>query len=175
MTRSQFAQAVRADEKWVENAARALGHRLRYSTGEARWFGLIYVLTRDLGTSVQRAATLATAALQLDPTTRALRLRLSEHGEASVALDLARYHSAFAAAVSAALSHGGPRRAGRPTRPGRPVNALAAAAEHGVDVSLLRAGLRRSPAERLARLDENVAFLQSVRRTMPTPVRLPGT
>lgn len=166
MTRSQFALAARADEKWVENAARALDHRLTYSADEARWLGLIHVLTRDLGIPVQRAAAVATAALQLDPATRALRLRLGDAAEASVALDLARYHSAFAAALSAALHHGGPRRAGRPTHHRRD-DPLAAAAAHGIDVSLLRSGLRRSAAERLARLDENAAFVRVLRRAMP--------
>ena len=172
MTRSQFAQAVRADEKWVENAARALGHQLQYSAEEARWLGLVHVLARDLGTSVQRAATLAKTALQFDPAIRALRLHLSEHGEATVSLDLARYHSAFAASLSTALNQGGPRRAGRPPHRDRRVDPLATAAEYGIDLSLLRSGLRRSPAERLARLDANATFLQSVRRTVPNLVAL---
>lgn len=165
MTRSQFAQAVRADEKWVENTARTLGLRLEYSADEARWLGLVHVLTRDLGMSIQRASTLATAALQLDPATRTLRLRLSEHGEASVALDLARYHSAFAAALSAALNLGGPRRAGRPAHPHRS-DPIARAAEHGIDISLLHSSLGRSYGERLGRLDANAASLRSMRRAM---------
>lgn len=168
MTRSQFARAVRADEKWVENTARALGRSLGYTVEEARWLGLVHVLTRDLGTSVQRAATLATAALQLDPATRTLRLRLSNQGEASVALDLARYQSAFGAALSTALHHGGPCRAGRPTRPDRRDDPLATAAAHGIDLSLLRSGLRRTPAERLAQLDANAAFLHALRRATST-------
>jgi len=168
VTRSQFALAARADEKWVENTARTLGHRLRYSVDEARWLGLVHVLTRDLGMSIQRASTIATAALQLDPATRALRLRLSERGEASVALDLARYHSAFAAALSAALNLGGPRRAGRPTHPDRRDDPVAVATEHGIDMSLVRSGLRRTRAERLRQLDANAAFLRSVRRAMPS-------
>lgn len=170
MTRSQFALAARADEKWVENTAHTLGRRLRYSVDEARWLGLVHVLTRDLGMSIQRASTLATAALQLDPATRALRLRLSEHGEASVALDLARYHSAFAAALSAALNLGGPRRAGRPAHPHRS-DPIGTAAEHGIDISLLRSSLGRTHAERLTRLDANAASLRSIRRAMPTTHR----
>lgn len=168
MTRSQFAQAARADEKWVENTARALGHRLRYSVNEARWLGLLHTFARDLDMSLQRAATLATAALQLDPTMRGLRLRLSEHGEATVSLDLARYHSAFAAALSTALNHGGPRRAGRPAHANRRADALAAATAQGVDLSLLRTGLQRTPAQRLAQLDENATFVRLLQRAMRT-------
>jgi hypothetical protein len=166
LSRAQFAAVVQADEKWVENTARALGRQLAYSPGEARWMGLVRLLTRDLGVPATRAAELADEALEHPPDTRALRLAASPDSPAVLVLDLARYHSTFAAALSAELHHGGPRRRGRPPvrKRARAYDAVAAAEAHGVDVSLLRQALDLSPAERLARLDLNAQFLGGLRR-----------
>ena len=164
LTRTQFAAAVRADEKWVENTSRVLGRRLAYTLAEARWMGVIRLLTRDFGIPIVRAGALADEALRHAPETRALSLAVSDEGAATLVIDLARYHSTFAAALSAAFSHGGGRRRGRP--PSGRVHrggALVAAESHGVDVSLLRAAMAQSPAERLARLDANAGFLRALR------------
>lgn len=164
VTRSQFAAAVGADEKWVENTARALGRRLEYTPGEARWMGMVRLLARDFGIPATRAGELADEALRQPPETRALPLATSPDGAASLVVDLARYHSRFAAALSAAINHGGPRRRGRrSSRPARVRESVARAQAYGVDVSLLREALARSPAERLARLDANAAFLNALR------------
>ena len=166
LSRAQFAAVVQADEKWVENTARALGRRLAYTPAEARWMALMRLLTRDLGLSVARAAELAEEALRQAPDTRALTLKASPDSPAAVTLDLARFHSAFAAALSAEIHHGGPRRRGRPParKRAREYNAVAAAEAHGVDVSMLRQALGRSPADRLARLDSSSQFLGGLRR-----------
>src|SRR5687768_777890 len=133
LTRSQFAAVTGADEKWVENTARTLGRRLEYTSAEARWFGMVRVFARDFGMSVVRAAELADEAFQHPVVTRELRLAASEGGAAALVVDLARYHSTFAAALSAALNHGGPRRRGRPpsTRPSRVRGSIATAMAYG--------------------------------------------
>ena len=164
LSRAQFAAAVRADEKWVENASRALGLRLAYTPDEAREMGVVRLLAADFGIPVARAGALAREALQHAPDTRALALTTSPDGAATLTIDLARYHSGFAAALSAAVTHAGGRRRGRPPakRP-KPRSPLGAARSHGVDVSLLREALRQTPAERLARLDANASFLDALR------------
>jgi hypothetical protein len=166
LTRSQFATAVRADEKWVENTARTLGRRLEYTSAEARWMGMVRLLARDFGIPVARAAELAGVALRHAPETPAFPLAASDDGSATLVIDLARFYSTFAAALSAAINHGGPRRRGRPrpTTRARARDVIAAAQRYGVDVSLLREALERTPAERLARLDANSAFLRGLRR-----------
>lgn len=170
MTRSQFSYVVGADEKWVENSARVLGRRLEYTAPEARWLGLVRLLTRDFGIPLVRAGQLAGDALRHPADTEALVLAASADGVATLVLDLARYHSRLAAALAFALHHGGPRRPGRPPLP-HPRSARAdpiqAAVRHGVDLGLLRESLRREPAQRLARLDANRAFLRSLRPVMP--------
>jgi hypothetical protein len=166
LSRSQFAAAARADEKWVENAARMLGRPLRYSPDEARLFGLIRVLADAAGTPMPRAAEMAARALREPPDSRAVVVAVGGAGAAALVIDLARYHSTFAAALSAALHHGGPRRRGRPVArvPRGRRQKLAMAESYGVDLTLLRGALARSPAERLSRLDENASFITTVRR-----------
>jgi hypothetical protein len=165
LSRSQFATAVRADEKWVENTARSLGLRLTYTPAEGLRMGLVRLLARDYGIPVARAAELADEALQHPSETRAVSLAAAPESGVALVIDLARYHSTFAAALSAALHHGGPRRRGRQSfrKRGRGRDAVRAAEAHGVDVSLLREALERSPADRLARLDANAAFLRALR------------
>src|SRR3982750_486973 len=134
LTRSQFSATVRADEKWVENTARTLGEQLTYTPAEARRMGMIRVLASEFAIPLARAAELADDALRHPPEERALRLSASPEGVATLVIDLARYHSTFAAALSAALNHGGPRRRGRPSpkKRARGRDAVAAAKAYGV-------------------------------------------
>lgn len=167
LSRSQFAAAAQTDEKWVENTARAIGRTLVYSPSEARWMGMVRLLVRELGIPVARASELADEAMTHSPETRALPLTVSGDGVTTLIVDLARYHSSFAAALSAALNHGGPRRRGRPSAQRRPRGrrAVARAEAYGVDVSLVREALGQTPAERLARLDSNAGFIRALRRS----------
>ena len=128
--------------------------------------GIVRLLTRDFGVPAARAAELVDDVLRHPPETRALSLTTIPDSPATLVIDLARYHSTFSAALSAALHHGGPRRRGRPLsrKRARGRDPVAAARAYGVDVSLLRESLARSPAERLARLDANSAFLIGLRR-----------
>jgi hypothetical protein len=132
---------------------------------------VVRLLARDFGIPIARASELADEALRHTPETRALPLAVSHGGAATLVMDLARYHSTFATSLSTALNHGGRRRRGRPPsrRPPRD-GAVVAAESHGVDLSLLRAAMRQSPAERLARLDANAEFLRAIR---PVPRRRP--
>ena len=151
--------------EWFENTARTLGLRLTYTADEARRMGLVRLLTRKLGIPVARAAELTETALRQPRETRAMSLAVSPDSAARLVVDLARYHSTFVAALSAAIHRGGPRRRGRqsPRKRTRGREAVAAAEAHGVDVSLLREALERSPADRLARLDANSEFLRELR------------
>jgi hypothetical protein len=131
--------------------------------------GVIRLLARDFGIPVAHAAELADQVLRHTPETRALPLAVSNDGAATLVIDLARYHSTFVAALSAAVIHGGARQRGRPlSKRSRRRDPLAVARHHGVDVSLLRESIDRSPAERLARLDANASFLNALR---PVPRR----
>lgn len=179
MTREQFARSVIADEKWVENAARLLGRTLDYSQREARWMGLVRLFNHELGFALKRSAELASEAIRHPESTRELRLGEASSGAAAIVVDLARFHSAHNAALSAALTLGGPRKRGRPFGAGsssvsivreRPTqdttwNVLARAKAYGVDLAALRSGLNETPGERLQRLDDNSKFIAEMRRS----------
>ncbi len=166
MTRTQFAFAVAADEKWVENSARLLGRRLKYTPVEAMWLGLVWVFNQDVGLPLARSNELALEALGYDPHTRVAVLGGREGSVAGISVDVARYHSTYAASLSAAIEIGGAKRRGRPrpvaTKRGKRA-ALECAARYGVDIDLLLAGLRLPVAERLRVADENAAFVMALR------------
>ena len=165
MTRSQFAAAVLADEKWVENAGRLLERKLRYTPAEALWLGLVRLLSQDVGLTLFRAAQLADEALNQRSEQRWTVLGQKEDGSAGVSIDIARFYSTYSAALSAALDIGGPRRRGRRSGARGKKGAVERATRYGVDVDLLREGLRLSARERLERLDENAAFINAIRPT----------
>ena len=163
MTRAQFAMAVRADEKWVENAGRLLSRRFRYTAAEAQWLGLVRILNQDVGLTLNRSAQVADEALEYPPHTGTIVVGQSDDETAGIAIDIARFHSIAGAALAAALDLGGERRRGRPraSLKGKAAT-LRRSASYGVDLDLLRAGLRMSPGERLERLDENAAFIAAL-------------
>jgi hypothetical protein len=174
MLRSQFATAVLADEKWVENAAWILRRTFRYTPVETRWLGLVRVFNQEIGVTLARAAELADEALRYKLDSRSVTLGCKDGGDAGVVIDLARFHSTHAAALSTALTLGGTRRRGRKpaTRKGI-TSILARAADYGVDIDLLREGLKMSPRERLERLDANAAFANELRRSTKSPPTSP--
>lgn len=163
MTRSQFALAVLADEKWVENAARLLNRRLRYNAGEARWLGLVRLLNQEVGLTLSRADQLADEALKHPMSEASVIVGRGENGSAGIWIDLARFYSTYAAALSAALDMGGARRRGRRRTNPAPKGRLERAERYGVDIGLLRAGIHLSPRIRLEQLDENAAFISAIR------------
>jgi hypothetical protein len=164
MTRSQFAMAVLADEKWVENTARLLKRQLRYTPAEARWLALVRQLHQDLGLTLSRSAELADEAFRYAPDDRSVILGETEGGSVGIALDMGRFQSTFAASLSAALEFGGARRRGRPRASvKRKRDALDKASQYGVDLDLVRQGLELSVQERLERADANAAFINALR------------
>ncbi|MEO8575459.1 MAG: hypothetical protein ABI556_02105 [Gemmatimonadales bacterium] len=164
MTRSQFAMAVMADEKWIENTGRLLNRRLNYSVAESVWLGLVRMLTQELQVPLNRAAELADEALGLpDGCTTGVVAERAD-GNTAIVIDMARFRSSHTAALSAALTLGGARRRGRQrVQSKRKSDVLEKASRYGVDVGLLREGLKLSVGERLQRADENAAFIRSMR------------
>lgn len=179
MTREQFALAVTAGEKWVENTATLLSHSLKYTQGEARWMGLVRLFNHELGLPLKRSAGLADEAIRHPEWTRALRLEPGSSGAATIVVDLARFHSAHNAALSAALTLAGPRKRGRPLGGVNKATSivrerltyettwdvLARAKAYGVDLAALRDGLSETPAQRLQRLEDNSKFIAEMRRS----------
>lgn len=160
MTLGQFALAVGASKRWVLNALAVLGRRPPYTVQLARRLSLARLMKQAFGVPLRRAFDLAgPATASADPAAR--WRREPSDGCLALEIDLARFHSDFAARLSLALSHYAARRRGRPAK--RRGSAVGRAEAYGIDVSLLRSNLRKTPAERLQRLDEDLAFLKSLR------------
>jgi hypothetical protein len=164
MTERQFAIAASADIKWIRNSAAILQRPFRPSSSEARWWGLVRLLTDTLGLSLKAAAAAATRALvkRKDP---ARVTTTADPSESTILfVDVPRYESIFLASLSRALVRETPRRRGRssPSRAG--TSAVHSAGRYGIDLGLLRASLDRTPAERLELLEANAAFVRGMRK-----------
>jgi hypothetical protein len=162
MTVKQFAMAVGVDPKWIHNAAQALGCRFTRTLTEARWLRLAHLIHEGTGMPLARAASLAREAIGRGGAACTLDIPASTDGSLTLELDLDRFESSFAAAATAALAFGGERRRGRASS--RPRDPIAAAQAHGVDVGLVLRSLAVTAGERLARLDEDRAFLVALRK-----------
>src|SRR5436309_9694178 len=95
MTARQAAIAAAADLKWMVNSAALLRRRLRYNAEEARWWGLVWLLTAQLGVSLKAAAKSATVALRGGGNTAQALASSDPSGSASLIVDLGRYESIF--------------------------------------------------------------------------------
>jgi hypothetical protein len=164
MTARQTAVAAGADLKWMVNSAALLGRRIRYNRQQAKWWGLVWLLTEQLGVSLRAAAAASTVALRGGSSRAHVTAGADRSGSASLVVDLARYDSIFLANLSRALVHETPRRRGRPPRPGIKGDVLTNAQHYGVDLGLIQSAMRRTPAERLALLETNAAFVRDMRR-----------
>jgi hypothetical protein len=158
MTLQQLAVAAGGDVKWLLNSAALLRRAIRHTPAEARWWGLLRVLSESLGLSLKAAAEAATSSLRDGKTTPIT----DASGSASLRVDLNRYQSTFLANLSRALVLETPKRRGRPPRreKGGPV---AAAERYGVDIGLVQAALARTPAERLELLESNAGMIRAMR------------
>jgi hypothetical protein len=158
MTLGQFATAVGASRRWVQNAFQALGLPPEYTEDLARRLSFARVLKEACGTPLRRGFPLAAPALARWPAERSWDLREAD-GSARVTVDLERFLSDYAVRLSLSRTWYAEKRRGRPWKR----RGVALAKWWGVDLTLLDESLKRTPAERLERLDEAVAFFKSMR------------
>jgi hypothetical protein len=160
MTNQQFAIAAGGTTKWVQNAAMILGRRFRRTPEEARWLGLVGSLNQGLGMPLRAAAALANEVFGKPAQTSGDARRSKQRDIARIVVDRGLYSSIATARLSRALVREVPKSRGRRRRRENP---LTAAERYGLDIDLLRISLKRSPAERLAELDQNAAFINAMR------------
>ena len=158
MTLAAFAALVGAPPKWCQNTLLVLGRPLRYSEGLARTLGLARLL-EEYGLPLKVAVNRSDEALAVSPPA-AVRWR-DASAITALRVDVPRYLTRFALR-QARLREDPPRRAGRPART-PPAGGLRAAQRYGLDLDAMRAGLRLSPAERLAALDASQRLVASLR------------
>ncbi|HET7038472.1 MAG TPA: hypothetical protein VFH97_01210 [Gemmatimonadales bacterium] len=162
MTLGQFATAVGASRRWVQNAFQALALPPRYTEDLARRLAFARTVKQACGMPLRRAFPLAAEALARWPAEKRWELR-DPDGAVRVAVELERFLSSYAVRLSLSRTWYAQKRRGRPWKR----RGLALARWYGVDLTLLDEQLKRTPAERLKRLDENVEFLRAMRIVGP--------
>lgn len=163
MTLAEFAQLLGTSPKWVLNAVSALGLSRDYARERARQLCITKALL-DAGVgSLQEAFVLARRTLtawrgDAQPVT----VPLSANGDIALTVDVYRLLAALSVRESVMRESYAPLARGRP----RAVvsDPLADARDWGLDLSLLRDNLRKSPLERLRQLDRMRAFARNVKR-----------
>ncbi|MEP6733157.1 MAG: hypothetical protein ABJE10_21115, partial [bacterium] len=166
MTPAQFAIAVGADSKWIQNTRRLLARKRDNSAREARWLGVVHDIHANLGCPLAEAARIANLVIVSPPAQQVLRVKVGEVGRAELVIDLWRDWSIHLARLSLALTRPPSERRGRPVKSQPVKSATRRAVEYGVDVSRLQSGLHRTVAERLATLDQNTTFLAAARASV---------
>jgi hypothetical protein len=158
MSLAQFALAVNADPKWVQNASAGLGLYLRYSEDEARRLGLARLIHETAGTPLRDAWEMAGTVLESGPQPTAVAAE-SDDGSVRVVIDVHRYLCTFTAWLSRAYTYA-PRRRGRPVLRER---SATTAEEFGLDVSLIAANMKRPLEDRLREADEVAELMNRYR------------
>ena len=167
MTLAELAGLVGAPPKWVLNTTAALGGRARYSLPYARQLAVTRVLNEELGIPLRSAhATAARAITAARSQPGVVTVSPGAGSLAQIAVDVPRILAGLAVRQSALATTQSPKQRGRPAS--RTRDPLARAADWGLDLSLIRANLRRTPAERLRQLDGMGAFARNVRRAPTT-------
>ena len=163
-TLAEIAYLVDGTPKWVLNTCAAVEPGATYSVELARRLYLTRRLQRALDLPTTRAYALAGDVLRRHDAARSPSARLPLDPESTLTLevDVARLDSSLAARRAALRTTIAPRTRGRPSSGVRPP--LEAAEAWGLDLSLLRSNLRRTPSERLRQLDAMVDFRRRVRR-----------
>ncbi len=160
MTLGQFATAIGAPGRWVQNAFQALGLPAVYTEPLARRLAFAKAVKEACGMPLRRAFPLAEEALGRWPAHRTWELREAD-GAVRVEIDLERFLSGYAVRLSLSRTYYAEKRRGRPRK--RRLRGIALAKWYGVDVSLLVESLKRTPEERLRQLDEAREFFSRAR------------
>jgi hypothetical protein len=160
MTLGAFARAVGASPRWVQNAFQALGIRAAYTEAEARQLALARLLKETCGLPLRKGFPLAKDALREWPNSRIWEITDPTRAT-GVVVDLEQFLAGFAVTLSLARCWFAEKRRGRPRKTRR--RGLALASWYGVDATLLEENLKRTPAERLERLEQAAAFFKGGR------------
>lgn len=167
MTLSELALVVGVPPKTILNAAAALQMPTRYTLPLARRLAVALALQQGAGIPLPRAWALAREALRRFRTEGgAATIAGDSAGVVAVQVDVYRILAAVNVRLSQLRTMYAPRRRGRRAEP---LDPLVRATAHGLDLSLLRANLRRSPTQRLAQLDAMQDFRRRVRRGPAVP------
>jgi hypothetical protein len=158
MTLGQFATAVGATPRWVQNAFAALGLDATYTEPRARRLAFARDLKVACRLPLNRGWVLAPEALAAWPGENIWSL-VEPNGVVRVTVDLERFLSTYAVRLSLARCWYAEKARGRP-RKGR-LKGVAWARWYGVDLSLVQASLCQGVDDRLRRNDEALELFRA--------------
>jgi hypothetical protein len=163
MTLAAFARLLATTPKWVLNTLHALDRHPRYTLDLARRLAVTREIHDTFGVPLSTAFALAQQALRQTPVAESLvSVSSRADGNVSLTIDLYRLLSSFNVRLAELRESYAPPVLGRPRT--RPVDALAAAEDWGLDLSLVRDNMRKTHHERLRQLDAMHSFATRVRR-----------
>ena len=164
MTLSAFARLLGTSPKWVLNTLRALGLKPRYTLELAQRLTIARAVHEGAGMALPAAYALARQALETwSGAAECVTLSLSTSDDVSLTLDMYRLLSSLHVRLADLRETYAPMVRGRPRT--KPSNPLDTATAWGLDLSLLRDNLQKTPLERIRQLDAMRAFAANVRRT----------
>jgi hypothetical protein len=111
--------ATRSSRTWLNNARRILSRRVHRTPSGARWWGLVRMLSHELGLPLKSAARVADLVLGSPTAPHRVRIAATADGAIALRVDLERFHSTANAALAAAFAFGQPRGRGRQAKPRR--------------------------------------------------------
>ena len=114
-----MAIATRSTRTWLNNARRLLARRMHRTPNGARWWGMVRILSHELGLPLKSAARAADLVLHTSPAPHRVRLAATSDGAIALRIDFERFHSTANASLAAAFAFGQPRARGRPRKPWR--------------------------------------------------------
>jgi hypothetical protein len=162
MTLAEFAYLLDADPKWVQNAAAAIGGSFHYTLLTAQRLAVARALGQTADMPLPRAYAIAGKILRQSGGSRE-PVRISDDADpVAVTVDVFRVLATVSVGLSRLRTMYAPRQRGRPATLQR--DPIRVAEEYGLDLSLLAANLRRTPAERLRQLDAMADFRRRARR-----------
>ncbi len=166
MMLAEFSRVLGARPKWVLNTLKALNADGCYTLELARQLTVARAVHE--ATAVPMTGSLAYARLALrspGSVDSPVVVHLNADADVALTVNVYRLLSSFYVRLAELRESFAPRARGRPRA--RRVNAQRAAEEWGLDLSLIRDNLRKSPTERLRQLDAMGQFSRGVRRADP--------
>ena len=164
MTLAAFSRLLGVRPKWVLNTLKALNADGRYTIDFARQLTIARAVHEAAAMPMAESLALARRALRAPCVLSSpVAVRLADDDDVALSVDVYRLLSSFHVRLADLRESFAPRARGRPRT--RRISAVHAAENWGLDLSLIRDNLGKTPAERIRQLDAMGQFSRSVRRT----------
>lgn len=164
MTLAEFSHLLSARPKWVLNTLKAVNADGRYTMDMARQLTVARAVHEAAAVPMAESLAFARRALRAPCVLSSpVAVRLADDDDdVALTVDVYRLLSSLHVRLADLRESFAPRARGRPRM--RRVSALRAAEEWGLDLSLIRDNLSKTPTERVRQLDAMGQFTRDARR-----------